>query len=154
MLKQQFLKAIQRGFLGILFLILSLSVVHAEDESPEISSVEMAFPSLVIEDDVKQKLDAMKLRLNENIEQWGNGLTRDDFEWTWSGRMLKQPKRVEICNIFQGVINETYHLLRQNQSTLSAVDQKNIESRQAFIKQLGIEDNKIPTKMGFNCIIK
>jgi len=153
MLKQQLLKPLQGCFAGILFLFSSVGYVYAADSEEQISTVEQAFPSLV-QEDVKQKLELMKLRLNTSIEEWGSHLTRDDFEWTWRGRMLKQPKRVEICNIFQSVINDTYKLLRQNQASLSPIDQKNIESRQAFIKQLGIKDNTIPTQMGFDCIIK
>lgn len=153
MLKQQSFKPFHAYFVVLFFLVSSLNIVHADETDAALPSIEQAFPSLT-QNDAKQKLALIKSKLNTNIEEWGSKLTRDDFEWTWSGRILKQPKRVEICNIFQGVINDTYSLLIQNKSSLSAEDQKNIESRQAFIQQLGIKNNTIPTKMGFDCIIK
>ncbi|OTG85928.1 hypothetical protein B9T31_10080 [Acinetobacter sp. ANC 4558] len=153
MVKQYLLKPIEGSLAVILFSISSFCMVHAAPTESEISSVEQAFPSLT-QEDTKQKLEVMKLRLNASIEEWGSRLTRDDFEWTWQGKMLKQSKRVQICNIFQSVINDTYLLLRQNQESLSDTDQKNIENRQVFIQQLGIKNNTIPTKMGFNCIVK
>ena len=153
MLKQQFFKPFCAYLVALFFLVSSFNVVHADENDAALPSIEQAFPSLT-QNDAKQKLALMKTKLNTNIEEWGSELTRDDFEWTWSGRILKQPKRVEICNIFQGVINDTYSLLIQNKSSLSPIDQKNIESRQAFIQQLGIKNNTIPTKMGFDCIIQ
>ena len=79
----------------------------------------------------------MQRRLNSRIEQWGKILSRDDFEWTWRGRQMKPAKRQEVCDIFQGVVNEMYQMAVKNKARLSPEDQKLLSNRDLFIEKLG-----------------
>ncbi|MEK5760984.1 hypothetical protein V3527_20440, partial [Acinetobacter variabilis] len=60
----------------------------------------------------------------------------------------------EVCNIFQGVVNETYHLAVQNKARLSPESQEVLKNRNLFIERLGYKDNIVDTRMGFNCRLK
>ncbi|WP_081408551.1 hypothetical protein [Acinetobacter sp. NCu2D-2] len=104
--------------------------------------------------EIQQGMQEMQQRLNSRIEAWGAELKRDDFEWTWRGRQLKQPKRQEVCGIFQGIVNETWAMAQKNKARLSAENQQVLQSRSAFIEALGYENNIVDTKMGFDCRLK
>jgi len=125
---------------------------HAEDTKAQIE-----MPKVVPEvqpfskAEIQQGLQEMQLRLNTRIEDWGKTLKREDFEWSWRGRQLKQPKRQEVCNIFQGVVNDTYNMAQKNKARLNMEDQKLLENRHHFIEALGYENNIVDTKMGFDC---
>ncbi|WOE31393.1 MULTISPECIES: hypothetical protein [unclassified Acinetobacter] len=139
----------------LLCLSSSVNLVYAAESSETIVDDTLSESSPLLKElQVQQELALMKTRLNAQIKTWGDQLTADDFEWTLYGRMLKPAKRIEVCNIFQNVINETYQLLQQNKSQLTADNQKALESRHSFIQQLGIKNNTIPTKMGFSCMVK
>ncbi len=101
--------------------------------------------------EIQQGLQEMQQRLNTRIEDWGKTLKREDFEWSWRGRQLKQPKRQEVCNIFQGVVNDTYNMAQKNKARLNEEDQKRLQNRHLFIEALGYENNIVDTKMGFDC---
>lgn len=147
-------------YLAVLMLtLLSCGLMaHADENTTSVSlapATETVVDSpLLREQEVQQELALMKTHLDSRIEAWGNTLTPDDFEWTLRGRMLKQPKRIEVCNIFQKVINETYQLIYKNKANLDTENQKILENRSGFIQQLGIKNNTIPTKLGFDCIVK
>ncbi|ATO21041.1 hypothetical protein BS636_09085 [Acinetobacter sp. LoGeW2-3] len=108
----------------------------------------------LIQEEIKQGMAEMQQRLNDRIEAWGKTLTKEDFEWSWRGRILNQPKRQEVCNIFQGVVNETYRLAVQNKARLSPESQEVLKDRNVFIERLGYKDNIVDTRMGFNCRLK
>ena len=93
----------------------------------------------------------MQRRLNSRIEQWGKILSRDDFEWTWRGRQMKPAKRQEVCDIFQGVVNEMYQMAVKNKARLSPEDQKLLSNHDLFIEKLGFQNNRVNTQMGFDC---
>lgn len=125
---------------------------HAEDtkapiEMPKVVPEVQPFSKA----EIQQGLQEMQQRLNTRIEDWGKTLKREDFEWSWRGRQLKQPKRQEVCNIFQGVVNDTYNMAQKNKARLNEEDQKRLENRHLFIEALGYENNIVDTKMGFDC---
>lgn len=93
----------------------------------------------------------MQKRLDARIDNWGQSLNSDDFEWTWRGRKLKQTKRQEVCAIFQGVVNEMYQLAVKNKARLNPEEQKLLSNRSLFIEKLGYENNRVNTQMGFDC---
>lgn len=136
---------------AMIFLSSCFSLVQAAEATEAILGTTSP---LLQEQDIQQELANMKTRLNTRIEDWGKTLTPNDFEWTWRGRMLKQSKRIEVCNIFQNVINETYRLMIKHKSNLNEANQKVLEDRNTFIQQLGINDHTIPTQMGFSCVVK
>lgn len=131
-------------------------LVHAEETKMAIelpkAMTEMVQPFSKAE--IQQGMQEMQQRLNTQIEDWGKTLKKDDFEWSWTGRQLKQPKRQEVCNIFQGVVNETYSMAQKNKARLSVEDQKILENRHLFIESLGFDNNIVDTRMGFNCRLK
>lgn len=51
------------------------------------------------QEEIRQGMAKMQQQLNERIEAWGKTLSKDDFEWSWRGRILNQSKRQEVCNI-------------------------------------------------------
>src|SRR5690606_5806435 len=101
--------------------------------------------------EIRQGLTDMQQRLDTRIDNWGQTLTADDFEWTWRGRKLKQAKRQEVCDIFQGVVNEMYQLAVKNKARLNPEEQKLLLNRSLFIEKLGYENNRVNTQMGFDC---
>lgn len=105
-------------------------------------------------EEIQQGMLEMQQRQNQRIEAWGKMLKPEDFERSWFGRILKQPKRQEVCGIYQGLIDETYHLMQQNKERLPATDQTLLEDRNQFIQALGYKDNIVDTRMGFNCRIR
>ena len=105
-------------------------------------------------EEIQQGMLEMQQRQNQRIEAWGKTLKSEDFERSWFGRILKQPKRQEVCGIYQGLIDETYHLMQQNKERLPATDQTLLEDRNQFIQALGYKDNIVDTGMGFNCRIR
>ncbi|HJF26943.1 hypothetical protein OC498_12765 [Acinetobacter bohemicus] len=121
--------------------------LHAEEET--VAATEKIQP--ITQAEVQQSLTEMQQRLNLRIEQWGQSLQRDDFEWTWHGRKLKQSKRQEVCDIFQQVVNEMYQLMVENKARLRPEDQKLLSNRDGFIEKLGYQNNRVNTKMGFDC---
>lgn len=150
--KQQCTRSLYSSFGVVLFLISSFSMVQADQVS--IHTAEQVLSSVIKEEEIQRELNGMQIRLDQQIDDWGKTLTKDDFEWTLRGRMLKQPQRVEICNIFQNVINETYLLVKKHNANLSDSDKKIVENRDTFIQKLGVKDKTISTKMGFSCVIK
>ena len=104
--------------------------------------------------EIQQGMQEMQQRLNTRIEDWGGELKREDFEWTWRGRQLKQYKRTEVCGIFQGVVNEIYSMAQKNRARLSVQEQALLKDRSKFIEALGYQHNRVDTKMGFDCLLK
>ena len=105
-------------------------------------------------EEIQQGMLEMQQRQNQRIEAWGKTLKPEDFERSWFGHILKQPKRQEVCGIYQGLIDETYHLMQQNKERLPATDQTLLEDRNQFIQAFGYKDNIVDTRMGFNCRIR
>ena len=105
-------------------------------------------------EEIQQGMLEMQQRQNQRIEAWGKTLKPEDFERSWFGHILKQPKRQEVCGIYQGLIDETYHLMQQNKERLAAIDQTLLEDRNQFIQAFGYKDNIVDTRMGFNCRIR
>lgn len=120
-------------------------------EAPQqsVSSQDTVQP--ITQAEIRQGLAAMQQRLNSRIEQWGKTLSRDDFEWTWRGRQMKPAKRQEVCDIFQGVVNEMYQMAVKSKARLSPEDQKLLFNRDQFIEKLGFQNNRVNTQMGFDC---
>lgn len=118
----------------------------------ETTSAEVIPPLTQLE--VQQAMQVMQSRLDARIKSFGYKLTQDDFEWTWTGRQLKQAKRQEVCGIFQGMVDETYQLAYSNKARLKASDEAILENRQLFIEKLGFSHNLVDTQMGFNCRIR
>ena len=130
-----------------LYLGMTALPLHAEEQTA--AAPEKIQP--ITQAEVQQSLTEMQQRLNLRIEQWGQSLQRDDFEWTWHGRKLKQSKRQEVCDIFQQVVNEMYQLMVENKARLRPEDQKLLSNRDGFIEKLGYQNNRVNTKMGFDC---
>ena len=131
--------------------LLLASMMTQAQEAPQqsVSSQDTVQP--ITQAEIRQGLAAMQQRLNSRIEQWGKTLSRDDFEWTWRGRQMKPAKRQEVCDIFQGVVNEMYQMAVKNKARLSPEDQKLLSNRDQFIEKLGFENNRVNTQMGFDC---
>ena len=70
-----------------------------------------------------------------------------------AGRKLKQAKRQEVCDIFQGVVDEMYQLAVQNKARLAPEEQKMLSNRRLFIEKLGYKNNRVDTQMGFDCLL-
>lgn len=130
-----------------------LSQAHANEASAPIS-IEPATPNLLTSEEIQQGLKDMQNKMNTRIERWGAGLTRHDFERVRGEMVLRQNKRVQVCQIFQSVIDETYQSAQANKHRLTVQDRKVVENRNQFIQALGIKDNIIPTKLGFDCRIR
>lgn len=131
--------------------LLLASMMTQAQEAPQqsVSSQDTVQP--ITQAEIRQGLAAMQQRLNSRIEQWGKTLSRDDFEWTWRGRQMKPAKRQEVCDIFQGVVNEMYQMAVKNKARLSPEDQKLLSNRDQFIEKLGFQNNRVNTQMGFDC---
>lgn len=131
--------------------LLLASMMTQAQEAPQqsVSSQDTVQP--ITQAEIRQGLAAMQQRLNSRIEQWGKTLSRDDFEWTWRGRQMKPAKRQEVCDIFQGVVNEMYQMVVKNKARLSPEDQKLLSNRDQFIEKLGFQNNRVNTQMGFDC---
>lgn len=131
--------------------LLLASMMTQAQEAPQqsVSSQDTVQP--ITQEEIRQGLAAMQQRLNSRIEQWGKTLSRDDFEWTWRGRQMKPAKRQEVCDIFQGVVNEMYQMAVRNKARLSPEDQKLLFNRDQFIEKLGFQNNQVNTQMGFDC---
>lgn len=69
-------------------------------------------------------------------------------------RQLVKTKRIEVCGIFQNVMNEQYRLALKDKSKLSASERNRLEDRQQFIQSLGYKDNSVDTGMGFHCRLR
>ncbi|MFV5491624.1 hypothetical protein [Acinetobacter sp. ASP199] len=130
-------------------LLLNISVQAQEEPQQPVEELKP-----LSQEEIRQGMAKMQQQLNDRIEAWGKTLTKDDFEWSWRGRILNQPKRQEVCNIFQGVVNETYGLAVQNKARLSPESQDVLKNRNLFIERLGYKDNIVDTRMGFNCRLK
>lgn len=131
--------------------LLLASMMTQAQEAPQqsVSSQDTVQP--ITQTEIRQGLAVMQQRLNSRIEQWGKTLSRDDFEWTWRGRQMKSAKRQEVCDIFQGVVNEMYQMAVKNKARLSPEDQKLLSNRDLFIEKLGFQNNRVNTQMGFDC---
>lgn len=131
--------------------VLLASMMTQAQEAPQqsVSSQDTVQP--ITQEEIRQGLAAMQQRLNSRIEQWGKTFSRDDFEWTWRGRQMKPAKRQEVCDIFQGVVNEMYQMAVRNKARLSPEDQKLLSNRDQFIEKLGFQNNRVNTQMGFDC---
>lgn len=130
-------------------LMMSVNSQAAEAESPAVAQADAVQP--LSPEEVRQGLADMQQRLDQRIKAWGKTLSRDDFEWTWRGRVLNQKKRQEVCNIFQGIVNKTYQRALQNKARLSPADQAVLDERDVFIERLGYKNNQVDTQMGFSC---
>lgn len=131
--------------------LLLASMMTQAQEAPQQSLSSQDTVQPITQEEIRQGLAAMQQRLNSRIEQWGKTLSRDDFEWTWRGRQMKPAKRQEVCDIFQGVVNEMYQMAVRNKARLSPEDQKLLSNRDQFIEKLGFQNNQVNTQMGFDC---
>ncbi len=131
--------------------LLLASMMTQAQEAPQQSLSSQDTGQPITQEEIRQGLAAMQQRLNSRIEQWGKTLSRDDFEWTWRGRQMKPAKRQEVCDIFQGVVNEMYQIAVKNKARLSPEDQKLLSNRDLFIEKLGFQNNRVNTQMGFDC---
>ena len=109
---------------------------------------------LITKQEIQQGLVEMQKKMNTRIEQWGSKLTREDFDRKRGKLVLKSSKQLEVCGIFQGVIDETYQSAQRNKHRLTEDDQKVVENRTAFVQALGIQNNIIPTILGFDCRVR
>lgn len=114
----------------------------------------VASPVLLTEKEIQQGLLNMKNKMNQRIEQWGSVLNRQDFDRVRGKMQLKAAKQLEVCAIFQGVIDETYLAAQANKHRLTEADQKVISSRTDFINALGFKNNIVQTELGFDCRMK
>ncbi|MGE8540179.1 MAG: hypothetical protein ACN6NX_02680 [Acinetobacter sp.] len=105
-------------------------------------------------EEIQKGITDLRELQNQRIEAWGASLKPEDFERSWFGRILKKPKRQEVCGIYQGIVDETLKLAVQNRSRLPEADQKLLDDRNAFIQSLGYQNNIVDTQMGFNCRLK
>jgi len=131
--------------------LLLASMMTQAQEAPQQSLSSQDTVQPITQAEIRQGLAAMQQRLNSRIEQWSKTLSRDDFEWTWRGRQMKPAKRQEVCDIFQGVVNEMYQMAVKNKARLSPEDQKLLSNRDLFIEKLGFQNNRVNTQMGFDC---
>jgi hypothetical protein len=123
--------------------------VNAEEGSAATAAATEVQP--LTQAEIQQSLLNMQQRLDARIKNWGQSLDSDDFQWTWRGRQLKPAKRQEVCDIFQGVVDEMYQLAVQNKARLAVEEQKLLSNRSRFIEKLGYENNRVNTRMGFDC---
>lgn len=130
-------------------LLLASMMTQAQEAPQQLVSLQDTVQPIT-QEEIRQGLAAMQQRLNSRIEQWGKTLSRDDFEWTWRGRQMKPAKRQEVCDIFQGVVNEMYQMAVKNKARLSPEDQKLLSNRDQFIEKLGFQNNRVNTQMGFD----
>lgn len=114
----------------------------------------VASPVLLTEKEIQQGLLNMKNKMNQRIDQWGSVLNRQDFDRVRGKMQLKAAKQLEVCAIFQGVIDETYLAAQANKHRLTEADQKVISSRTDFINALGFKNNIVQTELGFDCRMK
>lgn len=114
----------------------------------------VASPVLLTEKEIQQGLLNMKNKMNQRIDQWGSVLNRQDFDRVRGKMQLKAAKQLEVCAIFQGVIDETYLAAQANKHRLTEADQKVISSRTEFINALGFKNNIVQTELGFDCRMK
>lgn len=106
---------------------------------------------LITKQEIQQGLVDMQKKMNSRIDQWGSKLTRSDFDRKRGKLVLKSSKQLEVCGIFQGVIDETYQSAQRNKQRLTESDRKVLENRASFVQALGIQNNIIPTQLGFDC---
>ena len=123
--------------------------VNAEEGSAATAAATEVQP--LTQAEIQQSLLNMQQRLDARIKNWGQSLDSDDFQWTWRGRQLKPAKRQEVCDIFQGVVDEMYQLAVQNKARLAVKEQTLLSNRSLFIEKLGHENNRVNTRMGFDC---
>lgn len=109
---------------------------------------------LITQQEIQQGLADMQKKMNSRIEQWGSKLTRSDFDRKRGKLVLKSSKQLEVCEIFQGVIDETYQSAQRNKHRLTPSDRKVVENRASFVQALGIKNNIIPTQLGFDCRVQ
>ncbi len=109
---------------------------------------------LITKQEIQQGLVEMQKKMNTRIEQWGAKLTREDFDRKRGQLVLKSSKQLEVCGIFQGVIDETYLAAQANKYRLTEADQKVVSSRADFINALGFKNHIIKTELGFDCRMK
>ena len=128
--------------------------LQSANERPQAEQSVQPESNLLTSEEIQKALAAMKNKMDLSIDTWGNKLTRKDFERVRGKLQLKESKQLEVCNIFQGVINETYQLAQTNKQRLTPSDQKLIENRSNFIKALGFKDNIVNTNMGFDCLMQ
>lgn len=149
---------------SLIFSLMSLSAVSFANEVQKSNDVADAkvtetIPQepavkLLTKEEIEQGLADMRAKMNNRIEAWGNQLTRRDFDRNKGKLVLKKTKQLEVCQIFQGVIDETYTSAQQNKNRLTVEDQKLVEQREKFIQAIGVKNNIIPTKLGFDCRVK
>ena len=140
--------------------VLTLSVQLSHADPVEVVSEPIVTAPPVVEitpmtqEEMQQAMEVMSQKLNNRIKNFGNKLTKDDFEWTWKGRQLNKAKRQEVCGIFQDLIDDMYKGAVENKQRLSPADQKVIADRNLFIQKLGYQNNIVDTNMGFNCRLR
>ena len=132
---------------------IGMTALHlgAQEASDVMGETQQVQP--ITQAEIQQGLADMQKRLDARIDNWGQSLNSDDFEWTWRGRKLKQTKRQEVCAIFQDVVNEMYQLAVKNKARLNPEEQKLLLNRSLFIEKLGYENNRVNTQMGFDCYL-
>lgn len=145
-------KVWHKGFLkhGLTGFLLVIAQVSYANEPPLVVG---STPQLITQTEIQQGLLEMKNKMNIRIEDWGKQLDRNDFDRKNGKLVLKKSKQVEVCRIFQVVIDETYQSAQSNKHRLAPAEQKMVETRAAFISALGIKDNIIQTKLDFDCRI-
>ncbi len=119
-----------------------------------VESIQPADIKPLTKEEIQQGMSDLSARQNQRIEEWGKTLKPEDFERSWFGRILKKPKRQEVCGIYQEVLDETLKLAVQNQDRLSEADRKLLQDRNLFIQALGYKNNIVDTQMGFNCRLR
>ena len=132
-------------------LLANTAAIANTDPVPNEQNSVVIAPQPLTKEEIRSGLELMQNKLNSRIEAFGQGLSADDWEWTWLGRQLNQNKRREVCGIFQSVVDEFYQMALDNKARLSKEDQERLNNRSTFIEGLGYQNNIVNTKMGFDC---
>lgn len=132
-------------------LLANTAAIANTDPVPNEQNSVVIAPQPLTKEEIRSGLELMQNKLNSRIEAFGQGLSADDWEWTWRGRQLNQNKRREVCGIFQSVVDEFYQMALDNKARLSKEDQERLNNRSTFIEGLGYQNNIMNTKMGFDC---
>ncbi|QIO05318.1 hypothetical protein [Acinetobacter shaoyimingii] len=108
---------------------------------------------ILTQTEIQKELEMMKIKMNERIERWGNSLSKKDFQQVDGHFQLNVNKQIEICQIFQSVVNEAFQLAQSNKHHLTLVDQNILNNKKQFIRSLGFENNIVRTQLGFDCLM-
>ena len=105
------------------------------------------------EAEVQKALDDMRSKMLKDLDTWSSQLKRSDFKRQGGQLSLKQIKQLELCQIFQKTIDETYVLAKNNRHRMNAEEKAIVDNRAKFLQILGFKNNVIATKLGFDCRI-